>query len=83
MKSKDIAVVLVVAFFSAIVSFFASNFLFSSNSSRQQEVEKVDVVTSDFTFPSSKYFNDRAIDPTLPIQIGDNNNPNPFNDTVR
>lgn len=79
MKQKDIALIIVLAFISGIISFFVSNMLFASPKNRQQEVAKVDVITSDFPQPDSKYFNKDAIDPTQTIQIGDGSNPNPFN----
>ena len=46
---------------------------------RQEKVEIVDAISSDFKQPSSKYFNRLSIDPTKLIQIGDNVNQKPFN----
>jgi hypothetical protein len=78
MKQKDIALIIVVVFLSGIVSFVLSGQLFSKPADRQQKAEVVDVITSDFSLPSEKYFNSNSVDPTQLIQIGDSNNTNPF-----
>jgi hypothetical protein len=78
MKQKDIALIIVLAGVSAIVSFLASGWLFGKPADREQKAEVVDVITSDFSLPDSKYFNNSSIDPTQLIQIGDAENPNPF-----
>lgn len=79
MKQKDVALIIVIVFISAIVSFVVSNMLFSSPAKRQQQVEVVDAINSTFATPDSRYFNSNSIDPTQLIQIGNNNNTNPFN----
>lgn len=79
MKQKDIALIIVIVAISGIVSFLISGRLFASPSDRQQTAEVVDTLTSDFNTPDSKYFNTNAIDPSPVIQIGNNNNQNPFN----
>jgi hypothetical protein len=78
MKQKDIALIIVLAALSAVVSFVVSGWLFNKPADREQRGEVVDVITSDFTLPDSKYFNSDSINPTQLIQIGDTNNPNPF-----
>jgi predicted permease len=79
MKQKDIALIIVVVFISAIMSFFVSQWLFAPPKARQQEVEVVGPISSSFTIPSSTYFNTNSVDPTQLIQIGNTANPNPFN----
>ena len=81
MKQKDIAVVLVIAFISAIISLFVSRAIFAPPKNRQQQVEVVQSITTDFPQPDSHYFNSNAFDPTKLITIGQNNNTNPFNGT--
>jgi len=81
MKQKDIALIIMVVFISGIVSFFVSGKLFATPSNRHQQVETVDKITSDFNIPDQTYFNKNSIDPTQLIQIGDNNNQNPFKTT--
>ncbi len=78
MKQKDVALIIVIVAISGIVSFFVSHLLFASPKSRQQKVQVVAPITTDFTTPSSKYFNSNSIDPTQNIQIGQGTNPAPF-----
>jgi hypothetical protein len=78
-KQKDIALIVVIVVFSAIVSLFASKALFSSPKDRQQQVEVVEAIDPNFPTPDKTYFNAQAVDPAQNIQIGDNNNTNPFN----
>ena len=81
MKQKDVALVIVIAAISAIISFVVSGALFSSTPSRQQTAQVVPVISSTFTLPSNKYFNNQSIDPTQIIQIGPSNNSNAFNES--
>lgn len=78
MKQKDVALIIVIAFISALISFLISDKIFVTPANRQQKVEVVDVITSNFQDPSTKYFNSTSIDPTQLVQIGNNNNQNPF-----
>lgn len=77
MKQKDIAIILVIVFIAGFASFFLSGFLFGGES-KQQEVEKVDSIATDFPLPEKKYYNDQAVNPTQDIQVTDNQNDNPF-----
>jgi hypothetical protein len=78
MKQKDIALILVIVFISAVISLFVSKAIFAAPKSRQQQVEVVQPITSDFPKPDSRYFNSQASDPTQLITIGQNNNTSPF-----
>jgi len=80
MKQKDIALIVVIVFFSAIVSLLLSNKIFVSSKNRQQKVEVVQPISADFPKPDDRYFNDKAFDPTQPITIGQNANPQPFSE---
>ena len=79
MKQKDIFLIIVIVFFSGIISLLFSSILISSPKNRQTKVEVVDPIASDFQEPDKRYFNAQAIDPTQLIKIGDSNNPQPFN----
>lgn len=79
MKQKDIALIIVIVAFSAVISFFVSGKIFVTPSNRQQAVQTVDVIDSSFQTPSSKYFNKDSIDPAQLVQVSANNNQNPFN----
>lgn len=79
MKQKDIAVIAVVAFLSAIASFLISGRIFVTPENRQQAVEKVDAITATFDLPDSRYFNVESINPTVNSDMGSGTNQNPFN----
>ena len=79
MKQKDIALILVIVFISAVVSLFVSKAIFNSPQKSQQQVVVVPTISSQFTPPDPKYFNDNTYDPTQLITIDANSNQNPFN----
>jgi hypothetical protein len=81
MKQKDIMLIAVIVFISAIASLFVSKAIFASPKKRQQQVEIVQPITADFPTPNSHYFSSSAFDPTQLITIGQSNNTNPFNGT--
>ncbi|QQS20351.1 hypothetical protein IPL85_02800 [Candidatus Saccharibacteria bacterium] len=80
MKQKDIGIIVAVAFLSAIVSFLLSNKLFYTPENRQQQVEVVDVIKTDFKQPDPRYFNLESINPTQNSQLNSTNQ-TPFNAT--
>jgi len=77
MKQKDIVIIIAVVGVSALVAIVASNFIIHP-ADKKQQVEVVNAITTDFPTPDKRYFNADSIDPTLPIQIGDNTNADPF-----
>ncbi len=79
MKQKDIALIVVVIFVSVIASVVLSNLIIAPPKNRQQKVEIVQPITADFPEPDSKYFNDKSVDPTQLIRIGDNSTKQLFN----
>ncbi len=79
MKQKDVAMIIVIAFISAVVSFVVSNKLFVTPSNRTQQAEVVDQIQASFQNPDKKYFNSSSIDPTQTSAIGNGSNDNPFN----
>ena len=81
MKQKDIGLIIVIVFVSAVLSFFVSKAIFAAPKNRQQQVEVVQPITADFPPPDSRYFNPTAFDPTQLITVGQNANLNPFNGT--
>lgn len=77
MKQKDILLVVVIGFVSAMASLVLSNFLFGAKS-HKLTAETVDAITSTFNVPDSQHFNPNAVDPTKTIKIGDSSNNTPF-----
>lgn len=79
MKQKDIALIAIIVFISAALSFFVSKSLFSNNKPENKQAEVISVITADFPAPDSKYFNAQSVDPTKSITIQQNANTDPFN----
>lgn len=78
MKQKDYALILVIGFLSAILSFFLSNKIFVTPDNRQQKVEVIDPIAARMDQPDGRFFNENSIDPTQNSQLGNNTNQDPF-----
>lgn len=78
MKQKDILLIVVVVFISALISFAMTKLLISTPKNRNQLVEVVQPISANFPDANKKYFNEQSIDPTQIIKIGDSSNPQPF-----
>lgn len=81
MKQKDIALIVIIVFVSAIISLFVSKDIFATPSDRQQEVESVQPISSGFSTQANANYFKNGFDPTQLIQVAPNNNNNPFNTT--
>lgn len=81
MKQKDIALIIVVIFFSAVLSFVISNIFISSPKNRQEKVEVVGKISTEFPEPDKQFFNSNSVNPTFIIQIGENQHQNPLQPT--
>ncbi len=79
MKQKDIVLIVVIVFISAIISLFVSNEIFASPAKRQQEVENVQPISATFNTPDTTYLNSTSFDPTQPLNISQSTNSDPFN----
>lgn len=78
MKRKDIGIIVIVGFVSAIVSFILSGILISTPEDRRQRVEVVEPLVTDFEAPDSTYFNQTSVNPAQKIEIGQDPNSKPF-----
>jgi hypothetical protein len=76
-KRKDLNLIITAAIISAVIALVFSRLFISSNTGNQK-AEVVDPITAEFKTPDTKYFNSNSINPTQLIQIGDNNNSQPF-----
>lgn len=78
MKQKDIALILVVIVVAGAFSFGVSGTVFKTKK-RDLTAEVVTKIDANFADPDPAVFNDKAINPTQLINIGDNStNPQPF-----
>lgn len=78
MKQKDIALIIVIAAISAVISYFVSGMLFSNPTDLKTEVEVVEPISAEMPPVDQRYFNKDSIDPTQLIQIGGQDNKQPF-----
>ena len=81
MNKKDLAVVLVVAIFSSVFSILVTSKFLVSADSRQQKVEVVDKIATDFQLPDERFFNKDSLNPTVPGQVNTELNTEPFKTT--
>lgn len=79
MKQKNLAVIIVAGFMSAVFAFLISSLLIATPSNRKQKAEVVEPITSNFPDVDKKYFNDKSVNPTQLIRIGESTNESPFN----
>ncbi len=77
MKPKDLALIAVSVIVGIIISIFVGKLIFGK-SIAQQTVEVVPPISSSLPTPDSRYFNDKSIDPTQFINIGNSQNSAPF-----
>ena len=82
MKSKDIAVIAVFGLIAAVVSYVVANSVFKppAGSTKVPEVSAINPNFPDVRNDSNynTIFNNKALDPTQPVQIGSQNNKVPF-----
>ena len=75
--SKEIAMVILIAGITGIITFAATNYFFGG-SKPKTTVEVADPVVSDFDYIGKSYFTTNSINPTKDIIIGNNNNAEPL-----
>lgn len=84
MKRKELVTLGVVVIFTGIISLIVAGMLFNSPAKRSAKVPVVPAISPSFpdvkNDPNYNFFlNEKALDPTQPIQIGDSPNNDPFN----
>lgn len=83
MKRKDLILIIVVVFVSAVFSLIMSNIFISTPKNRKEKVEVVGEIIPTFPTPDKQFFNEQSINPTLVIEIGNNDNQNPLQNTAQ
>jgi hypothetical protein len=79
MKRSDIALLILIASITLVISFLVVKALFGEPSAGQTTVEKVEPILGTLDKPPTTVFNKDAINPTVVIQIGgDPSNQQPF-----
>lgn len=82
MKQKDIAVVIAVAGFAGLISFFVANKIFVTDENRQQKYQVVDDIEAEMNPMDTRYFNADSINPTRNTSDAGSNQA-PFNSSDR
>ena len=70
MKKADIAMIALIASVSVLLSFFIAKSIFGDVYSGSVKVKTIDKIDSSIVEPSKEIFNENAINPTIPINIG-------------
>lgn len=78
MKRKDLIIIIMVVVVAGIFSYVVCGKFLSPPKNRQQNVEVVEAITSEFAVPDPAIFNADAFNPTRLIEIGPNSNNQPF-----
>lgn len=78
MKKTDIALLGVIVAVSLIAAYLIGQAVLGKVKQSDVQVEVTDPISSSITPPSPEIFNSDAINPAVPINIGDSNNQQPF-----
>jgi hypothetical protein len=78
MKKSDIALLILIVSVSVVISFLLGQAFLGKSIAKPVDVETVQPISADIVEPDSKIFNRNAINPTVPIKIGDTTNQQPF-----
>lgn len=78
MKKNDIAVLLLIVSLSLGVAYFIGKAIMGSFTQESVRVETVEPITADVKQPDPTVFNKDAINPAVPIRIGESANDQPF-----
>lgn len=78
MKKTDIALIVIIVIISLGASYFIGQAVLGQFKQADTQVEVTDPITSTITPPDDTIFNSDAINPAVPINIGDSLNREPF-----
>lgn len=78
MSKSNLALLILIVAISLGASYFAGRAVLAQFVQRDTQVEVTDPISSSLVPPNENVFNDRAINPAVPINIGNSNNQQPF-----
>ncbi len=78
MKQSDVALLIIIVFFSVLVTSLVGNKVLQPPKDRKAKVEVVEKISADFPQPDPTVFNDQALNPTREITIGNDANQQPI-----
>jgi len=71
MKNSDVAVIIVIASISVLVAYFVADAVIGKPTGGSIKVKTIDPISTEVQSPDSSIFNKNAINPTVPVVIGD------------
>ena len=75
MKRTDIAMIIVIASVSVLVSYLVANTLLGSTKNEAVTVKTIDAITDEVDEPDERVFNKDAVNPTVEVYIGEGEQP--------
>ncbi len=70
MKKTDIAMIVLIASVSILVSFFATRAIFGGAANENVKVKTIEKINADIVQPDPAIFNKDAINPSVEVQVG-------------
>lgn len=77
MKKSDIAMIILIASVSVLVTYFVAKGIFGNNATQAVEVKTIDPISSTIVQPDPAVFNANAINPTVEVTIGGSSSSTP------
>ena len=74
MKKSDIAMIILIASISMLVAYFAAKALVGDVQNQSVKVKTAEKISTEVTEPAPSVFNSNAINPTVEVIIGNQNN---------
>jgi len=78
MKKSDIALLILIVSISLGVAYFVGQSVLGARTQQPVSVEKTEAMSADVAKPDERVFNKDAINPSVPINIGNSTNQEPF-----
>lgn len=78
MKKGDITIIILIVSISLIAAYFIGQAVLGATNQGQAEVETVEVIDPTIAPTDPAIFNKEAINPAVPIKIGNSTNQQPF-----
>ncbi len=72
MKNTDIAAIILIASLSMLAAYFIADAMIGKPGGQTAKVKTVEKISSDIQEPDASVFNSNAINPTVPVFIGEN-----------
>lgn len=78
MKKQDIALIILIVAISALTAYLVGRAVVGDPQQQSVQVQTVDAISTTVEEPDPRIFNEKAINPTVEINIGDSSNRHPF-----